>query len=285
MNESDWLSVGVTLDKGLGGQDRVVVRNALAEAEIYLHGATITHFQPAGQKPVLMVSRDAIFDGKKAIRGGVPICWPWFGPHPTDPKQAQHGTVRTQPWSLVDAVRLADGATRVSFAIETPIAAVRYDVTVGRSLVASLTTTNRSPAPLTITEALHAYFVVGDVRQVSVEGLAATDYIDRVIPGRGKQGDSPIRFTGEYDRTFLNTGAPVTVTDPVLNRRLVIAKQGSQSTVVWNPWADKARAMADLADDQWPQFVCVETANASDNAVTIAPGASRAIQMDVSVMT
>ena len=273
----------VTESPGQGGLPHIRIENAEGSAEIYLHGATVTHFQPAGQKPLIFVSKQAIFDGKKPIRGGVPICWPWFGPHPTDLSQPQHGTVRTKKWTLMYAERQPDGATRLSFSVETHEVEVAYLVTVGRSLTTTLIATNRSTMPLNITEAMHSYLAVGDLRQISVEGLAGVDYIDRVAHNRDQQPAGAIRFNGEFDRTFLNTATPVTVIDPVLKRRLVVSKQGSQSTVVWNPGEEKIRTFKDLADHQWPMFVCVETANASDNVVTVAPGTSHLMQAEISV--
>jgi len=284
MNDSELSALGVTRDKGRGGQDRVLVRNDLAEAEIYLHGATVTHYQPTGHAPVLFVSSNAIFDGAKPIRGGVPICWPWFGPHPTDLSQPQHGTVRTKAWTLTYAERQPDGATRLSFSVETHEVEVTYLVTVGRSLTTTLIAANRSTMPLNITEALHSYLAVGDLRQISVEGLAGVDYIDRVAHNRDQQPAGAIRFNGEFDRTFLNTVTPVTVIDPMWKRRLIISKQGSKSTVVWNPGAEKITTFKDLAADQWPMFVCVETANASDNVVTVAPGTSHVMEAEISVV-
>ncbi len=283
MAQNDLQNSAIAESAGHGGLPCIRIENAEASAEIYLHGATITHFQPVGQKPLIFVSKQAIFDGKKPIRGGVPICWPWFGPHPSDPKLPQHGTVRTRAWSLKHAGTLPDRTTRVTLALETPEAALEYEVTVGRLLTMRLTTTNRSAAPLTITEALHTYFVVGGIKHVSVHGLQGVEYFDRVTQGRLRDDQPEIRFTGEFDRTYLNTHKSTEILDPAMGRKIHVTKSGSASTVVWNPWIAKAKAIADLGDDEWQDFVCVETANGPGNDVTIAPGASSAIQASLTI--
>jgi glucose-6-phosphate 1-epimerase len=283
MNHATLTQAGVQLDSGLGGLKRLVIRNALAEAHLYLHGATLTHYEPAGARPVLFVSRQSVFDPRKAIRGGVPICWPWFGPHPTDPDQPQHGPARISEWSIHHAALLPGGETLVTLGLTLRGATLRYSVTVGESLTTRLVTTNDSPAPLTITEALHTYLAVGDVRQVGIEGLAGVEYIERNVPGRSRQTDPVLRIERETDRQYLNTPSPLTLTDPSLGRRIVVTKRGSNTTVVWNPWIDRAKALADLADDEWQSFVCIETANAADNAVTIAPGATHEIESELAV--
>jgi len=274
----------VSRDVGLGGLPRLVVRNPLANARIYLHGAHVTHFEPTGVRPVLFVSRKSMFDRAKPIRGGIPICWPWFGPHATDKSLPSHGTARISEWSVESTATAADGRTVVVLALETGEARLRYEIVVGRSLTVRLTTHNTSAAPLTITEALHTYLAVGDVSQITVQGLGGLEYVDRVTPGRGRQDEPVIRFDGEFDRTFFNTSSPVTVTDPVFNRRLLVTKNGSNSTVVWNPGRAKIKSFVDLADDEWTSYVCVETANAGENAVTLAPGASHTLESTVEVL-
>jgi glucose-6-phosphate 1-epimerase len=281
---SESLPNGVELGVGKGGMRRVVVTNAHATVEVYLLGATVTHFEPTGRKPVLFVSRQAVYEPGKAIRGGVPICWPWFGPHPSDPKQPQHGPVRRAEWSVVGGENLTGGATRVTFGLTTSDASLRYDVTVGPSLVTRLGTTNASDRPITITEALHTYLAVGDVRQIGIEGLGGIEYVERSTRRRQTQTDPVIRFTGEVDRQYFDTASPVTVKDPAWGRTIRVSKRGSGTTVVWNPWGELAKAMSDLADDEYERFVCVESANAGENAVTVAPGATHAIEAEVTVV-
>ena len=273
----------VVVEAGAGGLARARVSGARADGEVYLHGAHVTRWQPHGSAPVLFLSERATYAPGKAIRGGVPLIFPWFGPHPVDPRAPAHGFVRSRPWRLVTSGPGADGAVVIELALdddETTRALwpsafrLRYRVTVAQTLTLALEVTNTSPATFTFETALHSYLAVGDVHDVAITGLADTPYIDKVeAMTRKRHGGEPLRLTGETDRVFLGTRARCVVTDPVLGRRIVLDKAGSATTVVWNPWATKAAEIADLAPDDWRHMVCVETANAADDAITLAPGA------------
>jgi glucose-6-phosphate 1-epimerase len=268
---------------GQGGQPRVRVTGARADAELYLQGGHLTQWQPRGAAPVLFLSSRAAYAPGKAIRGGVPVVFPWFGPHPTDRGAAMHGFARTAPWRLVgsgpgpaDSVVLElaledDAATR---AVWPPAFALRYRVGVGDTLELALEIANTSSVPFTFEAALHTYLAVGDVRAVGITGLEHTTYIDKVDGmARKRHGAEPLRLTGETDRVFVGTRARCVVDDRALGRRLVVDKTGSATTVVWNPWAAKTAGIADLEPDDWRRLICVETANAADDAVTLPAGA------------
>ena len=159
-----------------------------------------------------------------------------------------------------------------------------YELRLGRDLSMALTVTNPADAPITFEEALHTYLAVGDVRQVSVAGLEGVTYVDKVDGAKRKtQAEELITIGGEIDRLYLETEAAVTLTDPGLGRRIRVEKTGSRSSVVWNPWVAKSRAMADFGDDEWPGMICIETANAADNAVTLPPHGSHTITATISV--
>lgn len=281
---------GVTIEPGQGGLPRVAVRTPVAEADIYLHGAHVTHFQPRGQKPVLFTSAKSHFAAGKAIRGGVPMIFPWFGPKADDAKAPQHGFVRSVPWTLAGvsqagdavAVKLTFGpsdATRQVWPHEFELA---YTVTVGRTLELALEVKNTGPTPFTFDEALHTYLAVADVRRATIDGLGGREFIDKVDAARRKtQPPGPFEIEGETDRVYLNTPDPVVVADPAGGRRLTVAKSGSNATVVWNPWVAKAKALADFGDDEWPGMVCVETVNAADNAVTLPPGQTHVMRATI----
>ena len=271
----------VRLEPGHNGLTKVVVTTPHATAEVYLHGAHVTHYQPTGQPPVLFLSRQSRFQPDKAIRGGVPICFPWFGPLEGHPKAPAHGFVRTSLWTL-DA---ATGGSEVTLTLslrrdEDPAAdwphafAAEYTVVVGPELRTALTVRHVRGEPFLYEAALHTYLHVGDVRGVTVHGLEKTPYRDKVLGGEQAGVDGPITFAGEVDRVYLDTTAAVTVVDPSLNRRLTVTKDGSASTVVWNPWVAKAAALSDFGDDEWPAMACVETANVGGGAVTLGPGQS-----------
>ena len=272
----------VTIEPGNGGLTRIAVTTRDAEAHIYLHGAHVTHYRPAGGKDVLFMSGKSLFQAGKAIRGGVPMIFPWFGAKAGDSAAPMHGFARTSAWELTDARQSPDGSVSITLELASSEAtrkswpfefALRYVVTVGTTLDLSLETRNLSAGPITFEEAFHTYLTVGDVRTARVEGLAGRDFLDKTDGAKRKtQPPGPIAITGETDRVYLHTTDMVSVTDTALARRLIVDKRGSRTTVLWNPWIAKAKAMADFGDDEWPAMVCIETANAAEDAVTLPPG-------------
>lgn len=287
------MAESVVVEAGNGGLERVRVSGPHAEAEIYLQGGHVTHWQPRGAAPVLFLSGRALYAPGKAIRGGVPLIFPWFGPHATDPGKPMHGFARSRTWRLATSGPGPDGAVVVELALDDddatraawpPAFGLRYRVTVGATLIMELSTTNTSSAPFTFEAALHTYLAVGDVERVSLTGLEDTPYIDKVdAMTRKRQGRDPLRLTGETDRVFLGTTRRCVVSDPGLGRRLIVDKTGSATTVVWNPWAIKAPGIADLDPDGWRRMVCVETANAADDAVPLAAGARHRMSATIRV--
>jgi glucose-6-phosphate 1-epimerase len=273
----------VTIVAGENGLPCIRITNRHAQAEVYLHAAHVTRFQPSGQQPVLWMSAKSLYQDNKPIRGGVPICFPWFGPHASDTTLPVHGFARSRAWNLVETSALHDGRTRVVLSLTSsedtlrvwPHAfALRYTVTVGTTLELDLRVDNPGTAPFTYGEALHTYFTVGDVKHIAISGLSGTTYVDKMRQAQRFTDHGDITITAETDRVYLGTTATCVVSDPVMKRRLVIAKDGSHATVVWNPWIAKAKAMADFGDDEWPGMLCVETVNALDHAVTIPAGGS-----------
>jgi D-hexose-6-phosphate mutarotase len=267
----------------LNGLEAIRIRTSLAEARIAMHGAHVTHFEPSGEQPVLFLSRASHFAIGKAIRGGVPVIFPWFGPRSGHPQSPSHGFGRTRLWTLEAAEELPSGEVTVMLRLDADAASqavwpgawtLRHRVTVGRTLTMALELENCGDAPLVYEDALHTYIAVSEVQQVEVLGLEGGDYLDKTEGQRRKQQPmAPVRFTGEVDRTYLNTPPRATIVDPGWQRRIVVEKEGAGSTVVWNPWIEKAAALADLGDQEWTQFVCVETGNIADNTITLAPGA------------
>jgi len=257
-----------------------VIQTSEAEVHIYQHGAHVTHFQPLGQQPVLFLSAKSRFEPGQPIRGGVPICFPWFGPGagPT-PKTPMHGLARLREWTIERTT-----ADSMLFSLALPPFEAKFNIGVGSALAMTLEVRNTGTQPEQFEEALHTYLAVGDIRQVTVTGLENTDYLDNLTGlSRKNQGTEPIRFTGETDRIYLNTRATCVVHDPVLKRRLIVEKNGSDATVVWNPWIAKAKAMPDFGDDEWPYMLCIETANCKQHAVTLAPGAAHTMEAVVRV--
>jgi len=269
--------------EGNGGLPRVRITGAFGEGEVYLHGAHVTSWKPAGNDEVLFVSTKSHWQEGQAIRGGIPICFPWFGPKAGAAKAPPHGLVRTRPWAL-HAIAREDGRLRATLELFSDQSTRGYfphelrvslDVVVGPALSLALTVRNTGPLPFTFEEALHSYFAVSDVRRILLHGLEGVGFVDKTADGARRLGEpGPIAIVAETDRVYLRTEAGVTIEDPVWARRIVVSKSGSRTTVVWNPWVAKARAMPDFGDDEWMGMVCVETANVLDDAVSLAPGES-----------
>lgn len=277
----------ITHARGNGGLEKIVVDHPQAEGEVYLHGAHVTHWQPRGAEAVLWMSPLAVFKDGTPIRGGVPVCLPWFGPHPASSGVATdapaHGLVRTRAWELVSTDEDADG---VSVRLRTEIAAdasphwthaftAEMSVYFGRTLAITLAVTNTGPQAFDFAEAVHTYFRVRDVREVSVAGLNGAMYVDKMAgPAPRRETAEAITFAAETDRVYTDTAATCVINDQHLGRRIFVEKTGSRSTVVWNPFPAKAARQSDVGADNWPGFVCVETANCATDSVTLAAGAT-----------
>ncbi len=280
-------------EAGAGGLPRLTVTSALAEAHVCLHGAHVTHFQPHGHAPVLFLSGRSSFAAGQPIRGGVPICFPWFGPRAGHPEAPAHGFARTMPWeveslsvdgdqTVLAVLRLtANDAIRAHWPHDFIL---RHHIVIGQRLAMILEVENISREPFTYEAALHTYLAVADARTATVTGLENAAYRDKTDGLQMKtQPAEPLRFTGETDRVFENTRTTCALHDPSGGRHITVEKSGSATTVVWNPWIEKAAAMRDFGDDEWPRMACIETANAGANALTLAPGAKHSMRAVISV--
>lgn len=272
------LQVGI----GRGGLPLITIDNVHAHAEISGHAGQVLSYCPADEpEDLLFVSRAAYFAPGKAIKGGIPVCWPWFGPDPEARGRPDHGFVRARPWRLLFTEAMVDGSTRVRLGIrddDTNHAlwshpfALELEITVGPTLDLVLITRNTGETPMPITQGLHTYFSVGDVRRAQVLGLAGHDYIDKVGETARRTQSGPINFDGPVNRIYLDTTDELIIDDPVFDRRIHIERVNSRSAVVWNPWIEQSQAMADFGDDEYPRMVCVETTNTAEDAITVAPG-------------
>lgn len=279
---------------GLGDLPAVRITTPAAEGLVYLHGGHVASWKPLGAEEVLWLSEKSLWEAGKPIRGGVPVCFPWFGPRKDatpSPASPPHGIARLRAWEL-ESIRQDAGGVTVTLALASDAASrviwpheffLRHRVTFGPQLIMTLELANPGTSPLTAEEALHTYFGVGDVKQVQVTGLDGTRYLDKVEGFQEKTQAGPIAITGETDRVYLETPAAVTIDDPAKRRRIIIAKEHSRNTVVWNPWIAKAKAMPDFGDEEWPGMICVETCNVGPAAVTVAPGQTHAMTARISV--
>jgi len=278
----------VSITNENGGLPAVRVTTDHSTAEICLHGAHITQFQKNDEPPLLFLSHLSEFVADKPIRGGVPIVFPWFGPRAG---AAMHGFARLVTWYLAKTEVLADGGVRVVFTLTDAVvqqnglhAQVSYVVMVRDTLTMELMVTNTSAtADFSYEDCLHTYFAVGDIGQVSIAGLKGRSYLDKPANfARKLETWDVIWIASEVDRVYLDTKDTVEIRDTKLNRIIRIEKSGSNSTVVWNPWFEKAKAMTDFDDEEYRRMVCVESGNVGESKITLAPGKSAAMKVAVS---
>ena len=276
---------------GSGGLPTVRITGPRADADMYLHGAHVTSWKPAGAEEVLFLSSNSLFADGHAIRGGVPVCFPWFGDKADDPHAPAHGFVRTKSWQLQSIARAKD-AVVVTMETASDERTKRWwpfdfhllhRATFGAELTLELVMTNTGQEPLRFEEALHAYHRVGGVAEARVDGLDGVHYLDKTDSFREKEQRGDVIITTETDRVYLDTRHPLRIHDPVLQRRIVIKKANSQTTVVWNPWVQGAQKLKDLGADQWKQMLCVETSNVGEFAVELAPGVQHTMGVEVSL--
>ena len=277
------------------GLIRASINTPACSGELYLQGAHITAWQPSGAEPVLFLSDKSAFAPGEAIRGGIPIIFPWFGSRtatPEDPRTdgPSHGFARAQVWRLDFGAYAAEelhlsftlDATDLSRSLGYDRFLLAYQITFGRELRLRLSVANDGDKPMRIEEALHTYLRVGEVEQARVHGLFETEYLDKTDNFvRKTQTDAVLTLSGPTDRPYLNTTSPIVVDDPVLHRRITVTKANSNSTVIWNPWAD--HGLADLSDDGWREMLCVESANAADNALQLQPRTAHVLETTISV--
>jgi len=264
------------------------INNAEATATLCLQGAHLMSWRPKNQAvPVVWLSRDAKMAVGKSIRGGAPVCWPWFGAHASEASFPGHGFARTVPWQVVESGSEPDGATRLKLRImesektqaQWPHASsLELTLTVGQALRMELITENTGVTDFEIGEALHTYLHISDIGEVSVSGLDGCEYWDKVGGSVRRKQEGAITFSGETDRVYINTAAECVIKDDKLQRCIHIAKTGSLSTVVWTPWFEKADKMGDMGQPAgWREMVCVESANAIDNTVKVPAGSKHAL--------
>jgi glucose-6-phosphate 1-epimerase len=277
----------------LGGLVSLTVTAPSCSARFFTQGAHLTEWTPSGEEPVLFTSKKSLFAPGKAIRGGVPICFPWFAARAGHPKSPAHGVVRAAEWA-VHSITAAEpnGSVSVAFSISDSEASREewphafhtvFRVKLGRTLEMALHVENRGSDPFTFEEALHTYFCVGDIHSVEIHGLEGAEYIDKVDAfARKRRPNEPLRFAVETDSVFPGTTATCVLRDPARRRAITVEKSESQTTVVWNPWIAKAAAMADFGDDEWPSMACIETANSGENTITLPPGATHVMTARIS---
>lgn len=269
---------------GKGDIPIVEIQNEQASATISLQGAHVLSWKPVTEDDVIWLSSDATFAVGKSVRGGIPICWPWFGAHESNTSFPAHGFARTVLWQVIDTKVLTAGETQITFRLDTTqldenlrqmwpqATTAEYRLTISKTLTMELITYNNSDETIVIGQALHTYFNIDDISKTTVYGLEDKSYLDKTEGFSTKVQDGPIIIDKEVDRVYLDTADDVVIDDKT--RKIAIKKQGSHSTVVWNPWKDVAGKMGDLGKDGYRKMLCVESANAADDTVTIKAGES-----------
>ena len=284
LNQAFGLDGQLTFITGEGGFPLIRVENRQASALISVYAGQVLSYRPAGEAhDLLFVSEAAYYAEGKAIKGGIPVCWPWFGADPENRGRPAHGFVRNRAWNVLGTGTTDAGETRITLGLEATDAtrvlwphefALSLEILVANTLSVTLETQNRGGQAFNVTQALHTYFHTGEIDQVSVLGLDATDYLDKAGDGSCKRQSGPVTVTGEVDRIYTGVRYPLVIDDRALGRRIHIDAAGSTTAVVWNPWQAIAAGMADLDDNDYTRFICVETANAADEVVQVSPGAA-----------
>jgi glucose-6-phosphate 1-epimerase len=268
-----------TVGEGNGGLPRVQITGSKAEGEMYLHGAQVTSWKPAGYEEVLFLSTKSRWQDGQAIRGGIPICFPWFRGKVNAPHAPAHGFVRTKTWHLESIVE-SDAGVAVSMYTDSNEHTrswwpadfrLVHRVVFGAELTLELTCTNTGTTPLRFEQALHTYNRVADVESVRVRGLDSVHFLDNTNSNMEKTQHGDVTIAAQTDSAYLNTMDDVDLIDAPMGRRIRLRKVNSLSTVVWNPWQEGAAGLRDLGDGEWKQFLCVEASNILSVAVDLAP--------------
>ncbi len=292
LNQRFGIEGHLSFKHGPGGLAIAEISNLYASANLFLQGAHLGSWTPRRQQPVIWLSPTAQFNEAKPIRGGVPVCWPWFASHPSEPNYPFHGIARTSIWEVIETAVMDDGGTclRLSLtpnqagkAVWPHLTPVEICFKIHNTLEIELVTRNLGSEPVTIGQALHTYFRVGNVKQIAIHCLDGYPYLDKLEGSQRKQQEGPVRIEGEVDRIYFDKGGDCQIEDPSLKRRIIISKQGSHSTVIWNPGAEKAAAIADMGETCYSNMVCVETANTAEDVVILAPGDEHKLSVRYSV--
>ncbi len=266
--------------EGNGGLPRVRITGAFGEGEVYLHGAHVTSWKPAGNDEVLFVSTKSHWQEGQAIRGGIPICFPWFRAKAGDAHAPAHGFARTRSWQLESIIESEKGVA-VSMVTHSDEQSRRWwpgefrlihRVTFGSELKLELICTNTGTTPVHFEEALHTYNQVADVEQVQLQGLDTVHFLDNTDANQEKMQIGDVAIASQTDSAYMNTDSASSLLDPKMRRRIRLQKEKSLTTVVWNPWRDGAAGLKDLGDGEWKEFLCVEASNILGAAVNLDPG-------------
>jgi glucose-6-phosphate 1-epimerase len=278
--------------EGNGGLPKVCITTNAAQGEVYLHGAQVTSWKPTGSEEVFFLSKKSHWQDGVAIRGGVPISFPWFAEWERNPRAPAHGFVRTKTWQLESILNNGHSVSVSMFTMSdentrkwaTGEFRLTHRATFGQDLRLELIVQNLGATTLRFEEALHAYYRVGDLSKARIRGLNNVRFIDKTDARREKAEQGDLVVASETDRIYLDAPPSVQLIDETLHRSIRATGENSMTTSVWNPWSEKAQTMPDLDADEWGQFLCIETNNVSAFAVNLAPGQDHRMKVTVSVV-
>lgn len=256
------------------------VSNKYANARICLYGAHVTSFTPQNSQEILWMSPKSSFEVGKPIRGGIPVCFPWFGPHQSDSEKPQHGFARLMYWEVAETASMPGGETVIRLQLCSSEKTKVYwphdffaelTVVVGQTLSLSLKVTNTSTVSIEYTCALHTYYNISSIGNIAITGLQGANYHSQLEPGAFIQELPEIKIQKAETRHYHNTEATCVIEDPIFGRKIRVAKAGSKITTVWNPGKETCAQIGDLPDDAYLTFVCVEAVNAFDHVIRLTP--------------
>jgi len=275
--------------EGKGGLPVAVVENQYASASISLYGAHVLSYVPRGESELLWMSPQSAFEVGKPIRGGIPVCFPWFGPHPSDTQLPVHGFARLQMWEVKETAVTIENEVKLVLTLEDNEATLNVwphafrlelEVTVGKQLRVSLKIHNTGRTSFTTTNSLHTYFSVSDVENASILGLGKLAYLDPAFKDQELyQEEEVLSISKEENRRYFTHEGACILKDPGTSREIKVEKTGSKVTVIWNPWKDTVKNIGDIPNEAYLNFVCIEQANAYDDATTLAPGATHTLSL------
>lgn len=274
------LSPSVSIKQTDSGLEYIAVASSLCNAKIFLQGAQLTEFTPAGQKPLIWVSEDEDYLEGKSVRGGVPICWPWFGVNQNEGWPI-HGVARTSLWR---AEEVTETEQAITVSLSLPMlnvdktywphqSSLKVIFTLTEQLQIELVNTNLGQQAFELTQALHTYFPTSAIEKTSVDGLQGANYIEF---GEGPfEQNEEVTFTRETDMVYQNAPAQQTITTP--EGVIAVGRENSTSCVLWNPWIEKSQRLSNFRDDEYHKMLCLEAANVMADKVTLAPGQSHSL--------
>jgi len=261
-----------------------IVKTPHCSAQFFLQGAHVTHYQPTHtDQPILFLSQEAIFEPSRPIRGGIPICFPWFSAHPTDPSLPAHGWARILPWQVRSAQQ-TETTVEITLTLNHTDWQLTYQLRFGATLQASLAVTNNASTLRTFEVALHTYFQIGAIEQTKISGgLSELPYYDQLDASTYPPQAEAICFKDETDRIYHGSATKIHLHDQAHQRIIDLSSKRSQSTIVWNPWIAKSKRMSDFGDQEYLRMCCIETANVRNHHISLEPFESHSTSLEISV--